>query len=484
LILERTSDSTPLHRRWDRAEPAMLRLPPGRGSLCGGGHGVARAGGSTTRAPRGDHDLLTGLPDQALFLESLERAAGCRTSRGLLAVLVVDLDRFKLVNEALGHARGDLLLKGVARRIAACLGPEDVTARLGADEFALLLPAIESVADATRMAERLHEELRRGFDLGGPGVFASASIGIAAARRGDADVLRDAFAAMSRAKSRGRGGSLVHDRFVGGRPEHAAARLRRESDLARALERGEIKACYQPIVDLEEERVVGFEALARWRHPARGVVAPQEFIRVAEETGLIVPLGQAVLRQVCRQLAAWRERLGPSAPFVSVNLSPRQLLETGIVRQVEQALQAARVPARLLRLEVTESALSPDLHAAAEKLAEIKELGVRIALDDFGTGYSSLSLLHHLPVDALKIDRSFVSGLARRPQTARAIVGLARSLDLEIVAEGVETADQRCALAAMGCAYGQGFLFGHAFDAEEAATRLLGAPEAWRSAAC
>jgi diguanylate cyclase (GGDEF)-like protein len=487
VILERVAESTPLHRlaSWAEERATLLR-PAGDGFLRGRGRGKEPAEGRPTeRVPRGGLDDLTGLPDLALFLEMLERAAGCVASRGRLAILVVDLDRFKLVNEALCPSLGDLLLQGVARRLAACLGPQDVVARLSADEFAVLVPALNHVADATRLAERLHEELRRGFDLGGQEVFTSASIGIATGRAGDADVLRDAFAAMSRAKSQGRGGSLLFDRFARRRPEPALALLRREADLARALDRGEIQVGYQPIVDLAEARLVGFEALARWWHPSRGFVAPQEFIAVAEETGLIVPLGRAVLRRVSGQLAQWRERFGPeSAPFVSVNLSPRQLMEAGVVRQVRDALEGARVPGRLLRLEVTESAVFRDPPAAAERLAEIKELGVRISLDDFGTGYSSLSLLHQLPVDAIKIDRSFVSGLEHRPETVRAILGLARSLALEVVAEGVETADQRSALAALGCDYGQGFLFGPALEAEDAAILLQGGGRFLRSAAC
>jgi len=433
------------------------------------------------------HDALTGLPNRALFLDRLGRSVERvkRHTGHAFAALVVDLDRFNLVNEGLGPAVGDRLLQEVARRVAGCLRPEDTVARVGGDEFAVLLEEVQDKAGAARVAGRIQEELRRAFDLGGQEIFTSASIGIAMSLAGyprPEDVLRDADTAMSRAKSHGRGGCEVFDRRM---PERAFALLRLETDLRRALERGEVKVCYQPIVDLGRGRLAGFEALARWTHPSRGPVAPQEFIALAEETGLIVPLGEAVLQQACRQLAEWQDRFGAgSVPPVSVNLSPRQVTERDAVRHVREALERAGVPGRLLHLEITESAIFDDTQAAARRLAQLKELGIRISLDDFGTGYSSLSLLHRLPVDTLKIDRSFVSGLRRRPETVRAIVALARSLDLEVVAEGVETADQRSALAAMGCDYAQGFFFGQALVAEEATPLLLRGRAIGKGASC
>ena len=417
------------------------------------------------------HDPLTGLPNRALFLDRLGRSVE-RVKRHpghAFAVLVIDLDRFKLVNEGLGHAVGDLLLQQVGRRIASCLRPEDTAARLGNDEFAVLLEEVLDASDASRVAGRIQQEVRKPLDLVGHEVFTSVSVGIAMSLtgyQGPEEVLRDADRAMSRAKARGRGACEVFDPRL---QERAMERLQLEADLQRALERDELTVSYQPIMDLGRGRLAGFEALARWHHPSRGPVAPREFIALAEDTGLIVPLGHAVLRQVCRQLAEWSRRFGPeSVPPISVNLSARQLAERDAVARIREILEETGVPGRLLHLEVTESAILEDMSAAAKRLARLRELGIRIALDDFGTGYSSLSLLHNLPVDALKIDRSFVSRLQRGRETVRAIVALARSLDLDVVAEGVETQDQSTSLAAMGCGYAQGFFFGPALAAHEA----------------
>jgi diguanylate cyclase (GGDEF)-like protein/PAS domain S-box-containing protein len=422
------------------------------------------------------HDPLTGLANRALFLDRLGRSVerGKRHRGHAFAALVIDLDRFKLVNEGLGRAKGDRLLRHVAERISACVRPEDTVARLGDDEFAVLLEEVGDASDATRVSSRIQEELHHHpLDMEGQELFASASIGIAMSLTGypgSEEVLRDAATAMSRAKAQGPARTEVFDPTMQAR---AASRLRLETDLRRALERGELAVSYQPIVDLVCGRLAGFEALVRWSHPSRGPVAPQEFIALAEDTGLIVPLGDFVLKQACRQIADWRRRFGGDAvPPVSVNLSARQLGERGAVRMIRDALEETGVPGRLLHLEVTESAVLEDTKAAAKRLSRLKELGIRISLDDFGTGYSSLSLLHNLPVDALKIDRSFVSGLVRGAETVRAIVALARSLDLDVVAEGVETDDQRAALSSMGCRYAQGFLFGPALPAGEASSLL------------
>jgi diguanylate cyclase (GGDEF)-like protein/PAS domain S-box-containing protein len=423
------------------------------------------------------HDPLTGLANRALFLDRLGRSVerGKRHTGHAFAALVIDLDRFKLVNEGLGRAGGDRLLRHVAERISACVRPEDTVARLGDDEFAVLLEEVADASDATRVASRIQEEVRRPLDLAGQELFTSASIGIAMSLTGypgSEEVLRDAATAMSRAKAQGPARTEVFDPRMQAR---AASRLRLETDLRHALERGELAVSYQQIVDLGSGRLAGFEALVRWSHPSRGPVAPQEFIALAEDTGLIVPLGGFVLKEACRQLAEWRRRFGAHAvPPVSVNLSARQLSQRDSVRTIREALEEAGVPGRLLHLEVTESALLEDAKAAAKKLIRLKELGIRISLDDFGTGYSSLSLLHSLPVDTLKIDRSFVSELARGAETVRAIVALARSLGMDVVAEGVETDDQRSSLSAMGCRYAQGFLFGPALSAPQAASLIGG----------
>lgn len=432
------------------------------------------------------HDVLTGLPNRALFLDRLGRSVERvkRQAGHAFAALVIDLDRFKLINEGLGHAVGDQLLRDIGSRIARCLRPEDTVARLGGDEFAVLLEEVDDASDATRVAGRIQEELHRPLDLEGQDVFTSASIGIAMSLtgyQGPEEALRDADTALSRAKTRGRGSCEVFDPRM---HERAMALLRLEADLRRALEREELAVAYQPIVDLEGGRLAGFEALVRWSHPSRGPVPPQEFIALAEDTGLIVPLGQAVLKQACRQLADWSRRFGPDSVLpISVNLSARQLSQRDAAQRIRETLEETGVPGRLLHLEVTESAILEDTRGAARRLVRLKELGIRISLDDFGTGYSSLSLLHNLPVDALKIDRSFVSGLKRRPETVRAIVALARSMDLDVVAEGVETADQRSSLAGMGCGYAQGFLFGQPLSAEEA-TSLLGQKTTGEETAC
>jgi diguanylate cyclase (GGDEF)-like protein len=417
-------------------------------------------------------DPVTGLANRALFLDRLSRAVEREKQRGAdaLAVLVLDLDRFQLVNAALGRAAGDRLLREVAFRLCAAVRPEDTVARVGDDEFVVLVEEVEDEGHAARVAARLQDEIRKPLELEGQELFPSASVGIATSLRGYPGAERlvlDAVAAVVRAKGRSR---EQVEMFDPRRQEPAAARLRLETDLRKALERGEVCVSYQPIVDLEEDRLAGFEALARWSHPSRGPVPPQEFIALAEETGLIVPLGYAVLREVCRQLADWRARFGADAvPPVSVNLSARQLAAPGVVDAVRGILEAAGVPGPLLHLEVTESAVLEDAQAARERLAELEALGIGISLDDFGTGYSSLSLLHELPVKALKIDRSFVSGLGqRRAETVRAIVALARSLELDVVAEGVETTEERATVEALGCRYAQGFLFGSARAAVQA----------------
>ncbi len=458
--------------------------------MAGRGLAVRDAGGRATRFVGSQTDItdrkaleaqalrdpLTGLANRALFLDRVSRAVerGKQQAAGALAVLVLDLDRFQLVNAALGRGAGDRLLRVVAARITECVRPEDTVARVGDDEFAVLLEGLDDEAHGARVAARVQDEIRRLVEVEGQELFPSASVGIATSLRGYPGAERlvgDASAAVARAKARSRDQIEVFDPR---RQERAAARLRLETDLRKALERGEVFVSYQPIVDLEEDRLAGFEALARWSHPSRGPVPPQEFIALAEDTGLIVPLGDAVLREVCRQIADWRDRFGGDAvPPVSVNFSARQLAAPGAVEAVREILAETGVPGRLLHVEVTESAVLEDALAAGERLAQLEALGIRISLDDFGTGYSSLSLLHELPVQTLKIDRSFVSGLGhRRAETVRAIVALARSLDLDVVAEGVETAEERAALQALGCRYAQGFLFGSARAAAQASALI------------
>jgi diguanylate cyclase (GGDEF)-like protein/PAS domain S-box-containing protein len=411
------------------------------------------------------HDVLTGLPNRALFTTLLDRALirlkRRRDSR--FAVLFLDVDRFKMVNDSLGHMVGDQLLIEVARRLGACVRPEDTVARLGGDEFTILLEDIHDPGDAIQVAERIQAEFIAPVVVGAHEVFTSASLGIALSDvhyLRPEEVLRDADTAMYRAKSRGR---ARHEVFDADMHRTAVSLLRLETDLRRALERHEFGLAYQPVVSVATGRVSGLEALLRWHHPERGLVSPQEFIRVAEETGLIVPIGQWVLREACRQMHRWRAVLPDGdAVSVSVNLSARQFADPTLVDVVEGTLAATGLPASGLRLEITESILMDHAEASVRLLTRLKELGIQVEVDDFGTGYSSLGYLHRFPLDALKVDRSFVNRVevdAEHREIVRTIVTLARNLSMAVVAEGVETEGQRAYLKGLGCDAMQGYLF-------------------------
>jgi diguanylate cyclase (GGDEF)-like protein/PAS domain S-box-containing protein len=412
------------------------------------------------------HDSLTGLANRALFLDRLRMAMARSLRRGdhHFAVFFVDLDQFKVVNDSLGHGVGDELLVLLAHRLFCSLRPGDTVARLGGDEFAVLVEDVASPADAIGVARRALDAFGPSFHPHGHELFSSASIGIVLGARSYAEpeeYLRDADTAMYRAKARGRGQFEIFDSSM-----HALAssRLALETDIRRALDRGEFRVFYQPLVDLEHGRSVGWEALVRWEHPQRGWLMPQTFIGVAEEMGAIVPLGEFVLREACRSLGSWRRQYAiPSNLSMSVNLSVRQFTQGDMTVTVGDALRAADLPAGNLRLEITESALMDDPRDATARLARLRGLGVHLDIDDFGTGYSSLSQLSRFPIDALKIDRSFVSGMEgdqEAHEIVRAIVTLADTLGLEAVAEGMETDGQRQSLRALGCHVGQGFLFG------------------------
>ncbi len=424
------------------------------------------------------HDALTGLPNRALFMDRVGRAVE-RSKRNpdyAFAVLVVDLDRFKVVNDGLGYRAGDELIRGTAARIARCLRPEDTVARLGGDEFALLFEDLEDVSEATRVASRIADALLVPF--GPQELVTSASVGIALSASGyesAEDLLRDADIALHRAKA---GGRARYEIFDPAMHHRALAQLEMETDLRRGLERGEFQVCYQPIVAIGRGELSGFEALLRWRHPTRGLVRAAEFVEAAEETGLIVALGEWILREACRQASEWRESYGKALP-VNVNLSGRQLTEPDVVDRVAAILRDTGLPGELLGLEVTESVLMANLESAAEKLQRLKGLGIRVAIDDFGTGYSSFSLLHRFPIDTLKLDRSFVARIpgAGGP-TVRAIVALAHNLGMQVVAEGVETVPQRDALASLDCGFGQGHLYSEAVPPARAAELIL-TPSRW-----
>jgi diguanylate cyclase (GGDEF)-like protein/PAS domain S-box-containing protein len=425
------------------------------------------------------YDPLTDLPNRALFLDRLQhlfhrgkRALG----KPLFAVLYLDLDRFKAVNDSLGHQAGDELLKSTTRRLERCVRPGDTLARMGGDEFTLLLEQINGEADATGVAERIHAELAAPIDVRGHEVFTSVSVGIALSSAGfdcPEDMLRDADTAMYRAKAAGR---ARHQVFAGDMHQRAVSSLQLETDLRRALERSEIVPYYQPIVDFESGVVLGFEALARWQHPGLGLLLPDLFVPVAEETGLIGPIGDWMLGEACRQLRAW-QRLHPrwSTLGMAVNVSTRQLSQGGVAAEVERVLGATGLDPARLTLEITESALIQDLNAGAGLVQRLHAMSVGLHLDDFGTGYSSLACLPSFPVHALKVDRSFVSQMDRAPQQAaivKAIVSLAHNLGMEAVAEGVETQAQADALRGLRCRRGQGFLFSRPLPAQEA-ERLL-----------
>jgi len=423
------------------------------------------------------HDHLTGLPNRTTFHDRVDHAIALNRRDRIyeFAVLFLDLDRFKLVNDSLGHAAGDALLGEIADRIRRSVRPADIVARLGGDEFTVLLENIAGPHDATQTAERILAELRHPFRIAAQDVYSSASIGIAISTTGyrSADeIVRDADTAMYRAKAKRRDRYEVFDAQM---HDEAVGRMQIEMDLRHALQNDEMRLVYHPIVSMRTGDVRGFEALIRWQHPRRGLVMPNDFIAVAEETGLIVSVGEWVLDRVCLQINEW----GDNTPTVTVNLSPRQLSDRNLVRSIRSALARHEVDGRRLRFEITEGVLMEDAVAALEVFNQIRELGVRLCIDDFGTGYSSLSYLIDLPVDMLKIDRSFIGNMernARSEEMVKTIITLAHNLDLEVIAEGVETADHVRRLIALGCDYGQGYIFGRPMMPEPAQLLVVTPP--------
>jgi diguanylate cyclase (GGDEF)-like protein/PAS domain S-box-containing protein len=411
-------------------------------------------------------DSLTGLPNRAVFRDRLQHAlARAQRNSDGIAVLLLDLDSFKMVNDSMGHDAGDELLFEVGRRIAACCRASDTVARLGGDEFAILLEDAVSEVAAVQLAARLQESLAAMFEIRGREVFIGASIGVALAAESNAgpdDLIRNADTAMYAAKTAGK------DRYEVFQPEmheRTVEFFEIQADLKQALVRGELLLHYQPIVDLETGEIHGVEALIRWQHPTRGLVMPMSFILIAEETGMIVPLGVWVLGEACRQAVAWRASVpGASGLTMNVNLSTRQLLEPDLVPRVAEVLRESGLDPAALTLEMTEGSLMQDLELTAAKLGALKDLGIGLALDDFGTGSSSLGHLRQFPIDVLKIDKSFVDGVVNEDSDesvlVRAIVELARTLRLESIAEGIESPDQVTALRRANCTRGQGYLFG------------------------
>ncbi|MEA3247661.1 MAG: EAL domain-containing protein [Gemmatimonadota bacterium] len=428
------------------------------------------------------HDTLTGLPNRALLMDRvsqfLRRAR--RANAPPFAVLFLDLDRFKVVNDSLGHMTGDQLLVAAARRLEASSRPGDTVARLGGDEFTMLLDTA-TIEEARTVAARVQRDFDAPFRIGNQDVYVTVSIGIASSGldyHSAEEMLRDADLAMYRAKDEGRARFEVFDTSM-----HAAAILRHEleRDLRRAVERNELELVYQPIVSLVEGSLHGFEALIRWNHPARGQLTPHDFTPLAEDTGLIVAIGEWVLAEACRQAREWTAEFGGDAHPVHVNVSARQILRPDYTQRVRDILRESGVRPELIVMELTEGTMMANAEHTTVALHELKALDLGLSIDDFGTGYSSLSYLHRFPTDSVKIDRSFISQMGPRARDAsivRTIVDLAHDLRMKVVAEGIETDAQASALRGMRCEYGQGFLFSRAVPAAEA-TKLLRARAVW-----
>jgi diguanylate cyclase (GGDEF)-like protein/PAS domain S-box-containing protein len=423
------------------------------------------------------HDALTGLPNRTLLMERLRYGLQIVKHKPnyRFAVMFLDVDRFKVVNDSLGHIVGDRLLLAIAQRLSACLRPGDTIARLGGDEFVILLEDIRETNDVIVVADRIQEEIAQPFNLNGYEIFTSVSIGIALSDMGydwSEDMLRDADTAMYRAKAQGKACYKIFDISM---HVYAVTLLQLETDLRRAIERQEFCLHYQPIISLKTSRISGFEALIRWQHPSRGIIAPTEFIPIAEETGLIIPIGRWVLREACQQMRQWQLQFPTVCPLsISVNLSGKQLMPD-LPQHIQQILQITELDAQCLKLEITESVLIENTDTAATLLTQIQALGIQLSIDDFGTGYSSLSYLHRFPIDILKIDQSFVNRLEEDPERlaiVRTIISLAWNLRMDVIAEGVETLSQMNHLKQLNCEYGQGFYFSPALDST-AATQFI-----------
>ena len=425
------------------------------------------------------HDGLTQLPNRVLFLDRLERSIARmqRDPAHQFATLFLDLDRFKIINDSLGHAAGDELLVAFAKRLSDVLRPSDTVARLGGDEFTILLEDPREPDDALGVAQRIITALKRPFILGTHEVYVTTSIGIALSATGYArpqDVLRDADTAMYRAKAMGKSCAQVFDVSMHAR---AVKILEVENDLRRAVDRNELELFYQPIINVATGRIKAFEALVRWRHPSKGLVPPVDFIPIAEETGLIIPIGRWVLNEACRQAAEWHRQFPGQLIDMNINLSGKQFMADDLVEQVMQAMRHSGLPARHITLEITESVVMDNPEKAIVMLQRLRDLGIQLNIDDFGTGYSSLAYLQRFPVNTMKIDRSFISRMTEGPENAeivKTIVTLAHNLNMKVTAEGIETAEQLGQLRQLQCENAQGYYLSKPVMASSAADLLRG----------
>ena len=416
------------------------------------------------------HDSLTGLPNRTLCIDRLGRSIGRAKRRAdyLFAILFLDVDRFKVINDSLGHAVGEKLLQAMVQRLLSSLRPSDTLARFGGDKFTVLLEDMGDISDATRVADRIQKELTVPFHIDQQEIFVTVSIGIAQSKTGydqPEDFLRDAETAMYRAKTLGRARYQVFDADMHSR---AVSLLRLENDLRRAIERNEFEIHYQPIVSLKTGRLSGFEALVRWRHPQRGLLCPVEFLSVVEEMDLILQMDHLVLRESCRQMKQWQVKYPQSASLmVSVNISGKHFSHPGLIDFVDQIVRETGLDPHTLKLEIPESGIMENPEMAERALFQLKDRNIGLLIDDFGSGYSSLASLHRFPIETLKIDRSFVTAMEKDGENieiVRAIVVLAHNLSMDVIAEGIETQEQLAVLKELGCEYGQGYFFAKPMD--------------------